>query len=154
MKLAEAMLRKVELEKHIQQLRVRLNNNAIVQEGERPSEEPKALFVELNNSIAELQDISVRITKTNCNTNTEHGNLIELLEKKTCLTLKLEVYMGFVNEASSIPKRAISSEIKIQSTLSVGEYQKYIDQISKELRELDVIIQSTSWKTDLESESK
>ena len=47
MKLAEALQERADLNRRIQQLQQRLNNNAIVQEGEAPVEEPQALLTEL-----------------------------------------------------------------------------------------------------------
>ena len=41
MKLAEALILRADLQKRIDQLRVRLNNNAKVQENDEPSEKPE-----------------------------------------------------------------------------------------------------------------
>ena len=40
-------------------------------------------------------------------------------------------------------------EIKIYSTVSVAALQKQADSLSKQLRELDVRIQSANWTTEL-----
>ena len=47
MKLAEALLERADLQKRIAQMDGRLENNAQVQEGEKPAEDPKALLKEL-----------------------------------------------------------------------------------------------------------
>ena len=42
MKLAEALQERADLNRRLQQLQQRLANNAIVQEGEQPAEDPKS----------------------------------------------------------------------------------------------------------------
>ena len=46
-------------------------------------------------------------------------------------------------------RRAARGEIKILPTVSVPEYRKKADALSKELRELDMRIQRLNWTTDL-----
>ena len=48
MKLAEALQERADLNRRIQQLQQRLENNAMVQEGERPAEDPAELLAELD----------------------------------------------------------------------------------------------------------
>ena len=47
MKLAEALSERADIQKRIQQLRSRLRRNALVQEGEKPAEDPHALLEEV-----------------------------------------------------------------------------------------------------------
>lgn len=51
MKLAEALQERADLNRNIEQLRSRLRNNVLVQEGEQPAEDPIKLKMELDNSI-------------------------------------------------------------------------------------------------------
>ena len=44
LKLAEALLLRADLQKRIEQIKSRLKNNIMVQEGEAPSEEPEDLL--------------------------------------------------------------------------------------------------------------
>ena len=66
MKLAEALILRADLQKRIDQLRVRLNNNAKVQENDEPSENPEELLNELDNNINQLKILIKQINKTNC----------------------------------------------------------------------------------------
>ena len=68
MKLAEALQERADLNISIQQLKNRLENNAIVQEGEKPTENPGDLQWELDNSIKRLTWLISRINITNCST--------------------------------------------------------------------------------------
>ena len=56
MKLAEALNLRADLAKRISQLSVRLQNNALVQEGEKPAENPNELIAELNGLVAQQED--------------------------------------------------------------------------------------------------
>ena len=55
----------------------------------------------------------------------------------------------FLRAASQKWMRGRGSEIVVKSTVSVSELQKQVDDISKQLRELDTRIQGINWNTDL-----
>ena len=57
MKLAEALSIRKDLQKRIDQISERINNNVKVQEGDQPNENPKELFAELDACLRQLQDI-------------------------------------------------------------------------------------------------
>ena len=82
MKLAEALQERADLNRRIQQLQQRLGNNAIVQENEKPIEDPKALLEELDRCIASLEDIITRINLTNCRTQVDGESLTALLARR------------------------------------------------------------------------
>ena len=66
MKLAEALQERADLNRLIQQLRQRLSNNAAVQEGEVPSEDPQELLSALDQAIQRLEWLITHINLTNC----------------------------------------------------------------------------------------
>ena len=68
MKLAEALHLRADLQKRIQQLGVRLNNNAKVQEGDTPAEDPVVLLRELESCTNELANLIAAINRPNCAT--------------------------------------------------------------------------------------
>ncbi|MCQ2208996.1 MAG: DIP1984 family protein [Paludibacteraceae bacterium] len=149
MKLAEALQERSDLNRRIQQLQTRLNNNATVQEGEQPAEDPDSLIKELDASIDRLQWIISKINLTNCKTIVNGKTLTDLIAQKDCLSLKIEKYRSFLNNASCLSNRASRTEIKIFSTVNVSQLQKEVDALCKELRNIDNRIQETNWKTDL-----
>jgi hypothetical protein len=71
MKLAEALQERADLNISIEQLRSRLLNNVIVQENEKPAENPQVLLKELDSSISRLEELMRRINHTNCVTISE-----------------------------------------------------------------------------------
>lgn len=149
MKLAEALSLRADLQKRLAQLRERLVNNAKVQEGELPSEDPIELLKELDTSIAQLEQLIRNINRTNCQTSIDGVSLTDMIAKRDTLALKNSILQEFVKRASEKFERYSSSEIKIKSTVKVNEMQKKVDRISKELRELDVRIQGLNWTTEL-----
>ena len=149
MRLAEALQLRSDLQKRIYQLQERLNQNATVQEGEKPAEDPVALLHELDGCIAQLEELMERINRTNSQTVTVEGTLTALLAKRDCLKIKVEAYREFLRQASGLSRRATRSEIKILSTISVQDYQKQVDQMSAQLRQVDGAIQAANWTTEL-----
>ena len=149
MKLAEALQLRADLQKRMEQLAGRLYDNATVQEGESPAEDPAALLAEYEDCAAQLEDLMARINRTNCETRTESGTLTELLAHRDCLKKRAETYRNFLTSASSLTRRATRSEIKICSTISVPEYRKKADALARELRETDNAIQAANWTTEL-----
>ncbi len=150
MKLAEALQERADLNSKINELRSRLSNNATVQEGEAPAENPVELLSQLDECAARLEELMARINATNCATVTERGTLTELIARRDCLTLRLSAYRNLVNEASCLAPRASRTEIKIVSAVDVKKLQKQADELAKELRLADNLIQQSNWLTELQ----
>lgn len=150
MKLANALSQRAELQTRICQLESRLNNNALVQEGEQPAEDPMELLQELDQVYIQLEKLIASINQTNNNTQLENGaTLSDLLARRDCLKSRLGVLRNFLNNASAIVRRHSVSEIKIKSAVDVRRLQKQVDGLSKELRELEETIQEKNWTTEL-----
>ncbi len=82
MKLAEALQERADLNKKISDLRGRLNQNSLVQEGEIPNEDPKVLMQELEAAIARFQQLIKDINLTNCTTIVEGRSLTQIIAEK------------------------------------------------------------------------
>ncbi len=149
MKLAEALQTRSDLNREIEQLKSRIYNNALVQEGEQPNEEPEELLKELVKSVNSLEELMVRINTTNCKSLVENESLTELIARRDCLKIKIQAYKQLVDAASSNTQRATRTEIKILPTVKVIDIQKKVDRLSKELRLVDNKIQQANWNIDL-----
>ncbi len=134
MKLAEALQERADINRKIEQLKVRLNNNVLVQEGEKTAEDPDQLKQELDRSIERLAYLMARINKTNCETEIDGQTLTEIIARKDALSLKIHLYKDVVYAGSQASYRARNTEIKIKSAISVAGWQAEIDGIAKELR--------------------
>ena len=152
MKLAEALQERADLNRRIEQLRSRLDSNALVQEGEAPSEEPEQLLKELDGCVARLEELMAKINRTNCETVVEGKTLTELIARKDALLIRLSAYRDLVNTASQTARRATRSEIKILSTINVQDKQRMVDEMAKELRLLDNKLQATNWTVELKED--
>ena len=149
MKLAEALQERADLNRRIEQLRYRLSNNVLVQEGEKPLEDPAALLEELESSFTRLEWLIARINLTNCAVKVEGRSLTELIARRDVLSLRAEAYRRLVEEASQNTHRATRTEIKILSAVDVPALQRQADDASRELRLLDNTLQATDWTADL-----
>ena len=149
MKLAEALQERADLNRRIEQLRYLLNNNVLVQEGEKPLEDPAALLEELESSFTRLEWLIARINLTNCAVKVEGRSLTELIARRDVLSLRAEAYRRLVEEASQNTHRATRTEIKILSAVDVPALQRQADDASRELRLLDNTLQATNWTADL-----
>jgi tRNA C32,U32 (ribose-2'-O)-methylase TrmJ len=149
MKLATALSERADIQRRLSQLHTRLNNNAKVQEGDEPAEDPKALLKELDALLERLEWLMARINLTNSRTLADGVTVTELIARRDCLSKRLNILRGFLDTASEKVDRYSQKEIKILSTVKVSQLQKQVDAVSKELRELDERIQGLNWTTEL-----
>ena len=152
MKLAEALQERADLNRKIDQLRSRIQSNVLVQEGEKPNEDPNSLMKELDESLARLEYLMAAINRTNCQTVVEGQTLTQLIAKKDALKAKQSAYRDILYTASQNTQRARNTEIKIVTAIPVAQLQKKTDDMAKELRELENKLQSSNWLTDLTEE--
>lgn len=150
MKLANALSQRSELQERIRQLETRLQNNALVQEGEEPAEDPGDLLAELEADYAALERLIAAINRTNSRTRAEGGESIsDLLARRDCLKGKIRVLREFLSSASATVTRRTVGEIRIKSTVNVRELQKKVDCCARALRALDEQIQELNWTIEL-----
>lgn len=149
MKLAEALQERADLNRKIEELRRRLGNCVLVQEGEEPAEDPAALLRELDGAVARLAVLMAAINLTNSKTKVNGQTLTELIAKKDALTVQLAAYRDLVYTAGQSTSRARGTEIKVKALLRGADLQKTADGIARELRLLDNTLQETNWKTKL-----
>ena len=149
MKLAEALQERADLVRRIEELKRRIANNVLVQEGEKPAEDPAELLKELDSCMQRMEELIASINITNARTRVKGTTLTEMIARKDVLQLKISAYRDAVYQASLSTSRARGTEIKVKPLLSAAELQKQIDLMCKELRETDNLLQETNWKTEL-----
>ena len=149
MKLAEALQERADLNRSIDELRRRLSNALLVQEGEEPPENPQELLKELEAALERLEYLMAAINLTNCKTRANGLTLTELIAKKDALRLKASAYKDMVFTAGQNTSRARGTEIRVRAVLKASDLQKIVDSAAKEARELDNLLQETNWKTKL-----
>lgn len=149
MKLATALSERASLQVRLNELQIRLNANAKVQEGDVPAENPVELIAEKDRILDELENLVTRINLTNSRTECDGVTITELISKRDRMKKDVNIMRSFLNNASSKIDRYSKTEILIKSTIDISEYQKKLDVISKELRQIDEKIQELNWTTEL-----
>ena len=149
MKLAEALIERADLQTRLSQLDARLHNNAKVQEGETPAEDPAALLEELDRIAARLEQLSTAINLTNSSVTDGGETLTALLARRDVLKSRVGALRNFLNAASNVVMRGSRSEVVIRSTVDVTALRREVDARAMELRKLDTRIQALNWTADL-----
>ncbi len=150
MKLAEALLLRSEYQTKIDNVQGRIVQNIKIQEGDEPHEAPQALLTEdlgLTEKLSQLiQDINARNNQALL---PDGRTLAQALVARDTLTRQRRLLVAIVDAGSSQEHRYARSEIKFTVTLNLAEMHKSIDQLSRQFRELDTLIQSENWRVDL-----
>ena len=150
MKLAEPLILRADLQKRMEQIRNRLYNNVLTQEGELPSEDPDVLLKEFMSLQKELTTLIKAINRTNNNTPFDDNLMLsEALVERDAILSKRSILSSAATLASEKPDRYSRTEIKNVSTIDIKKFQKEADKLSKEFRELDTKIQGINWNIDL-----
>lgn len=149
MKLAEALIERKELQSRLSRLNQRLQANALVQEGDVPSEDPKVLIKDVETTIDELTTLVDRINKTNGVVIVDGKTLSEMITKRDFMVKRISIMREFLQKASNKIERYSRNEIMITATVDVKPYQEIVDKLSYEARMLDAKIQYTNWNTEL-----
>ena len=150
MKLAEALFRRADAQKRIQQLRQRLMNNTLVQEGEEPAENPNQLLEELSRTLSELTQLVKQINQTNIVTPFDEARtLTDVLAERDAIMWERNILVQLVQVTSLRQPRVGRSEVKFIRTVDVAEIQQRADALAQQHRELDTQIQALNWQTEL-----
>ncbi len=149
MKLATALSERASLQVRLNEIQIRLNANAKVQEGDTPAENPVELIAEKDRILDEFENLVTRINLTNSKTECNGVTITELISKRDRIKKDVRIMRNFLNIASEKVNRYTKTEIIIKSTVDINEYQKKLDILSKELRQIDEKIQELNWTTEL-----
>ena len=151
MKLAEALIQRADYQKRIEQLQVRMVQNAKVQEGDQPAEDPNVLLAEMERIAADLEILIQRINRTNAATPLEPDGMTiaDAIARRDILRLRHGVYTAVASAAVVRQDRYSKSEVRFESTVDVGQMQQTADDLARQLRELDTRIQGANWQVDL-----
>ena len=150
MKLAEALIKRADHQKRIEQLKQRLLKNAKVQEGDKPAEKPEALIADVEELSKGLTQLIQQINKTNSATKFQDDlTIADAIALRDILKLRYNIYRELAQAATITQQRYSKSEVKFQSTVNVAEIQNKADDLAKEIRELDAKIQAQNWQIDL-----
>ncbi|MDG4795459.1 DIP1984 family protein [Micromonospora sp. WMMD1082] len=152
MKLAEALALRADAARRAEQLRARIVASARHQEGETPAEDAAALLVEAGEVLGELESLIRRINRTNAATLVQGGTLTDALARRDVLRLRHSVVTSAADAAAGEGQRGfrqLRSELKMIPALPVAQLRSQADDLARQLREVDTVIQRTNWEVDL-----
>ena len=151
MKLAEALVRRADLQRRLVQLKSRAVDSARIQEGDQTEEEPTELLAEFDRVSSDLEKLIERINVQNLKTEVSTGlTITAALAHRDSLNQRHSMRIDLADAAARRADRSTRSEIKYVATISVRDLRQQIDEIAVEIRELDNRIQQTNWTTELE----
>ena len=150
MKLAEALLLRADLQKKIASLRERIVANAVVQQGDKPHEDPAVLMKEAFGVQEQLENLVVQVNATNLRTKLPDGRtMTAAIARRDTLVQQHALLTAAIAGSRKKPDRYDVREIKWIAVLKVASVQKQADDLAKKLRELNGTIQQTNWKAEL-----
>lgn len=149
MKLAEALQERADLNRRVEQLRARLSNNVVMQEGVKPVESPDALLSEMDALLNRLEALIVAINRTNMATVVDGAPLSDALARRDVLKMRINMLRDVVDQASRLAQRSRGDEIRQLSAVDVRALQRQVDDLSRDFRLLDNRVQAANWATEL-----
>jgi hypothetical protein len=154
MKLAEALIERKTLKEHLSRLRNRMNENARVQEGDQPVEDPYALLTEAEETVRRLRALTVQINHTNNQTvltAMDSRTLMAAIADRDMLTLRRGMLEELARASANSDRGyyVTRTEIKFVPIVDGAALQKQVDALAKEYRELDMQIQLRNFEVDL-----
>ena len=150
MKLAEALLERKNLNTRLDDLQSRAIQNARVQEGDAPAEDPTGLLRELSDVVTRMGTLISQINATNNVTALPNGVTVSnAIVQRDMLDLRYGALNYVLSQAAIRQDRATRTEIRFVSAVNVTELRREADELARARRELDAAIQSVNWTADL-----
>ncbi|RLV83044.1 hypothetical protein JA9_002998 [Meyerozyma sp. JA9] len=155
MKLAEALRLRSDYGQRLEDLHRRVERNMIVQEGDEPQEDPSKLTKEYDEVCSQLVKLVSSINLINAEIKIKYDirgralqemTMTQALAERDILKKKIQMYRSTADGARLDQKFSyFKSEIKFRAVLEIPPIQKTIDDLSANLRGLDVKIQEANW---------
>ena len=139
------------MQKKLASLRERIAANAVVQQGDKPHEDPAKLLKEADGIAQDLEDLVFRINRNNLTAKTKDGRtLTQLLAHRDTLGQRHSLLQAAIGGARREPDRYSMKEIKWVAVLDVAKLQKQADDLSRQIRETNAAIQEANWNIEME----
>ena len=150
MKLAEALLLRGDLQRKLASLRERIEKNTLVQEDERPSEDPNALLAQAEVVLGQLEKLVYAINEANFTGTTPKGRtLTRALAGREALLHRHAILLAAASSATQPPERYGVKEIRWVRIVDVAALRRAADEAALSFRELNAEIQAANWTIDI-----
>jgi hypothetical protein len=151
MKLAEALSRRAELVRKVQELKARALDSARHQEGDEPAEDPRQLLAEADAALDEFQRLIAAINRTNLTVQVDPGRTVtDLLAERDALRLRHSLRSELATAASRDRFALTRSEIRMVASVDVRALRAEADGVAQQLRALDLRLQETNWNSEID----
>ena len=149
MLLAEALAQRAEAQHRLDELRSRLVEQARVQEGDEPAEDPAELLKEAAHVLEQIEVLVRRINHTNSQTAFEGATLTDAIARRDALLRSRRLYAAVADAGTMTGSRYSRSEVRFVPAVDVKALRDMADSAAKAYRELDTKIQQLNWTTEL-----
>lgn len=150
MKLAEALLLRADMQKKISSLRERIKRNVLSEEGSTPIEDPNTLIQDALQVSGELEKLVLKINVANLQHSLPDGKtLTEAMANRDSLAQRHAILQTAIDAAQSDSDRYSHREIKRLPAVNVATLQKQIEDIARQIRELNARIQEANWQVTI-----
>lgn len=151
MTLGEALSKRARIAQQMNDLRGRIKNNSLVQEDQKPVEDPNELLSEYEALSREFQELVKKITYANANAEIGDEKLLDLLQERECLIRIRNIYTLAATSASpgSDRYRYMRSEIAMIPAVDVAEMRRREESLTKQIIILDAQIQKKNWQIEI-----
>jgi len=103
--------------------------------------------------LGELESLIRQINHTNAGIRLEEGGtLTDALARRDVLRLRHAMFTSAADAAAGEGQRGfrqLRSELKMVPALPVGELRAQADDVARQIREVDTLIQRTNWEVEL-----
>lgn len=152
MKLAEALLLQDHHINRIMSLKIRINHQVLIPDGDEPSEDPNELLKTIFTLNAELQQLHHQIHLTHVQSVLNTGErLLDLLVERDTLNEQYKILNEAIKHTFLDNNHLIKNQNKWIKAIPVSRLQKYADDINNRLYQLNSKIQAATWNIELES---
>lgn len=150
MRLAEALILRADLHKSVDDIKSRIINNSVIQEGTQPAEDPNTLIEELYAKLDQHEKLVVDINATNLIVKTETGiTLSDAIQRRDTLNRQYQALNALSSNANTKVSRYSKTEILNVATVDIPSIQKQLEDLIQERRIVEVQIQAANWTNSL-----
>ena len=143
------MLR-ADLQKDLGWCKEQLMRCARLQEGETSAEKPQELFERVDFDTQRLKTLMLAINEANLNYRlSDNRSLTDLLAERDVLRGKHGILSVAYNHATEREERYGRSEIRWVASFNVVELRKKLEEIARQIRELNIRIQKSDWEVEV-----
>jgi len=138
------------MQKRLNQLQTRITENARVQEGDSPAEDPNRLLAEYDVIVNALVKLIAQINRTNLTVRlNDEMSMTEAIAQRDGYKWKAAMLRAAADAAIGKQARISRTEVKFVAMVNVGSLREEADKVSRTFRELDSAIQAANWTNDL-----